>query len=92
MKRTRHTPEQIIGKLREAEVRLGSGETIAEVSRSLGISENTFHRWRRQYGGMKAEDAKRLRELEKENARLKRLVAEQALDNLMLKEVARGNF
>ena len=92
MKRTRHTPEQIIRKLRDAEVQLGAGATIAEVSRSLGISENTFHRWRRQYGGMKAEDAKRLRELERENARLKRLVAEQALDNLMLKEVARGNF
>ncbi len=92
MKRTRHTPEQIIRQLRDAEVQLSTGATIAEVSKSLGVSEQTVHRWRQQYGGMKAADAKRLKELEKENARLKRLVAEQALDNLILKEVARGNF
>lgn len=92
MKRTRHTPEQIIRKLREAEVLLGTGATIAEASRSLGVSEQTFHRWRNQYGGMKADDAKRLKQLEQENTRLKRLVADQALDNLILKEVARGNF
>ncbi len=88
-------------------MQLSAGATIAEVSRALGISEQTFHRWRNQYGGMKAEDAKRLRALEnsrmrsacvrsrrseKENARLKRRVAEQALDNQILKEVARGNF
>jgi transposase-like protein len=92
MKRTRHTPEQIVRQLRDAEVQLSTGATIAEVSKSLGVSEQTVHRWRQQYGGMKAADAKRLKELEKENARLKRLVAEQALDNLILKEVARGNF
>jgi putative transposase len=92
MKRKRHTPEQIIRKLREADAQLSAGVTIAEVCRGFGVSETTYHRWRNQYGGMKAEEAKRLRELEKENARLKRIVAEQALDNQILKEVARGNF
>src|SRR5690606_31779486 len=92
MKRKRHTPEQIIRKLRDAEARLASGATIPEVAKELGISETTFHRWRAQYGGMKADEAKRLRELEKENARLKKIVAEQALDISILKEVARGNF
>ncbi len=92
MKRKRHTPEQIIRKLREADVQLSTGATISEVCRGFGVSETTYHRWRNQYGGMKAEEAKRLRELEKENARLKRIVAEQALDNQILKEVARGNF
>lgn len=92
MKRKRHTPEQIIRKLRDAEARLVSGATIPEVAKELGISETTFHRWRAQYGGMKADEAKRLRELEKENARLKKIVAEQALDISILKEVARGNF
>jgi putative transposase len=92
MKRKRHTPEQIIRKLREADVQLSTGATISEVCRSFGVSETTYHRWRNQYGGMKAEEAKRLRELEKENARLKRIVAEQALENQILKEVARGNF
>lgn len=92
MKRKRHTPEQIIRKLREADVQVSAGATISEVCRGFGVSETTYHRWRNQYGGMKAEEAKRLRELEKENARLKRIVAEQALDNQILKEVARGNF
>lgn len=92
MKRKRHTPEQIIRKLRDAEARLASGATIPEVAKELGISETTFHRWRAQYGGMKADEAKRLQELEKENARLKKIVAEQALDISILKEVARGNF
>ena len=92
MKRKRHTPEQIIRKLREADAQLSAGVTIAEVSRGFGVSETTYHRWRNQYGGMKAEGAKRLRELELENARLKRIVADQALDNQILKEVARGNF
>ena len=92
MKRKRHTLEQIIRKLREAEAQMSSGATITEVCRGFGVSETTFHRWRNQYGGMKAEEAKRLRELEKENARLKRIVAEQALDNQILKEVAKGNF
>jgi len=92
MKRKRHTAEEIIRKLREAEAQLAAGATVAEVSKKLGVSENTYHRWRAQYGGMKAEQAKRLKELEKENARLKRIVAEQAVDISILKEVARGNF
>jgi putative transposase len=92
MKRKRHKPDQIIRKLREAEAQLAGGATIAEVAGELGVSETTFHRWRAQYGGMKADDAKRLRELERENARLKRIVAEQAVDISILKEVAKGNF
>jgi putative transposase len=92
MKRKRHTPEQIIRKLREADAQLSAGGTISEVCRGFGVSETTYHRWRNRYGGMKAEGAKRLRELEKENARLKRIVADQALDNQILKEVAKGNF
>ena len=92
MKRRRHTPEQIIRKLREAERLLGEGRTIPEAAKELGISENTYHRWRNQYGGMKAEDAKRLKELERENARLKRIVADQVLNIDALKEVAKGNW
>jgi putative transposase len=92
MKRKRHSPEEVIRKLREADGRLASGESIAQVCRDLGVSETTYHRWKNQFGGMKAPEAKRLRELEKENARLKRIVAEQALDNQILKEVAKGNF
>jgi putative transposase len=88
----RHTPEQIIRKLRDAEADLAGGLTIGQVCQKLGVSENTFHRWRNQYGGMKADDAKRLKELEAENARLKRLVAELALDKQMLQEVVRGKF
>src|SRR5215218_1071904 len=90
VKRRRHTPEQVIRKLREADRMLGEGKTIAEVARQLEISENTYHRWRNQYGGMKADDAKRLKELERENAQLKRLVADQALQCQALKEVAKG--
>ena len=92
MKRRRHTPEQIIRKLREAERLLGEGRTIAEAAKELGISEQTFHRWRNQYGGMKAQDAKRLKELERENVSLKAIVADQALENRALKEIARGNW
>ena len=92
MKRARHTPEQIIRKLREAERLLGEGKTIPEAARQLEISEQTFHRWRNQYGGMKAADAKRLKELERENQRLKAIVADQALENRALKEVSRGNW
>ena len=92
MKRRRHTPEQIVRKLREVERLLGEGQTIAEAAKQVEISEQTFHRWRNQYGGMKADDAKRLRELERENARLKRLVADQMLENDPLREVARGNW
>ena len=92
MKRKRHSPDEIIRKLRDAEAQLAGGATVAEVSKKLGVSENTFHRWRARYGGMKNGDAKRLRELEKENARLKRIVGEQALDLSILREVAQGNF
>jgi putative transposase len=92
MKRKRHTPEEIIRKLREADAQMANGAGISEVCKGFGVSETTFHRWRTQFGGMKAAEAKRLRELEKENARLKRIVAEQALDNQILKEVAKGNF
>jgi putative transposase len=92
MKRRRHTPEQIIRKLREADRILGEGKTITDACRVLEVSEQTFHRWRAQYGGMKANEAKRLKELEAENARLKKLVANQALDIDMLKEVAEGKF
>jgi len=92
MKRRRHTPEQVIRKLREADRMLGEGRTIPEVAKALEISENTYHRWQRQYGGMKADDVKRLKELERENARLKRIVADQALNIDALKEVAKGNW
>ncbi len=87
-----YSPEQIVRKLRQAEGELATGSTIPEVARQLGISEATFHRWRKQYGGMSQQEAKRLKELEKENARLKKMVAEQALDIDILKEVNRGNF
>lgn len=92
MKRKRHTPEEIIRKLRDADAQLATGATVADASKTLGISENTFHRWRAQYGGLKAGQAKRLKELEKENARLKKIVAEQAVDLSILREVAKGNF
>ena len=88
--RKRHTPEQIIQKLRQADVDLAAGKTVAQACQALGVSEQTFHRWRNQYGGMKADEAKRLRELEQENARLKRLVAELSLDKQMLQEVVKG--
>lgn len=92
VKRKRHTPNQVIAKLREAERMLGEGEGIPEVAKALEVSENTFHRWRNQYGGMKANDAKRLKELEKENDQLKRIVADKELDIQGLKEIAKGNF
>lgn len=92
MKRKRHTPEQIIAKLREAEAMLGAGQSVGQVVQRLGVSEQTFSRWRNQYGGMKSGEARRLKELEQENARLKRAVADLTLDNQMLKEVAEGNF
>ena len=92
MKRRRHTPEQIVRKLREAERLLGEGQTIAEAAKQVEISEQTYHRWRNQYGGMKADDAKRLRELERENARLKRIVADKELEIDALKEIARGKL
>jgi len=92
MKRRRHTPEQVIRKLAEADRLLAGGKTIEEVCRHLEVTESTFHRWRNQYGGMKANDAKRLKQLEAENARLKKLLAEAELDKSMLKELAEGNF
>jgi transposase-like protein len=92
MPRKRFTPEQIIHKLREAEVEQAKGQRLPEVLKKLGVSEQTFYRWRREYGGLKVEQAKRLKALEKENARLRRLVADQALDNAILKEAASGNW
>lgn len=86
MKRTRHSAEQIVGKLREADAMLAAGRSIAAVVQALGVSEPTYHRWRNQYGGMKADEARRLKELEVENARLKKLVADQALDMAILRE------
>lgn len=88
----RHTPEQVIAKLRQAEADLGQGSSIAQVCQQLGVSEQTLYRWRNQYGGMKADEAKRLKELEAENARLKRLVAQLALDKQMLQEVAQKKW
>lgn len=92
MKKRRHTPEQIVRKLREAERMLGEGIELPEVCKALEVSEATYHRWRAQYGGMKADDVKRLRELERENAQLKRLVADKELENLALREISRGNW
>ena len=92
MARKGFKPEQIIGKLREAEVLLSQGSTVGEASRKLGVTEQTYYRWRKEYGGMRVEQAKRLQELEKENSRLKKLVADISLDNAILKEAARGNF
>lgn len=89
--RKRHSPEQIIGKLREADAMLAGGASIGQVCQRLEVSEATLCRWRNQYGGMKAAEAKRLRELEQENARLKKLVADLSLDNMILKEAARPN-
>jgi putative transposase len=91
-KRRRHTPDQIIRKLAEGNKLLGSGQELNEVCRHLEIAESTWHRWLAQYGGMKANEAKRLKGLEAENARLKKLVANQALDTDMLKEISAGNF
>lgn len=88
----RHTPEQIVRKLREADAELAAGASVPEAARRLGVSEATFHRWRNQYGGMKADAMKRLKELEQENARLKKIGADQAVDISILKEVSRGNF
>ena len=87
-----HTPEQIINKLREAEILLSQGNNIGEASRKIGVSEQTYYRWRKDYGRMRVDQAKKLKELEKENARLKKLVADLSLDNAILKEVAEGNF
>jgi putative transposase len=87
-----HSPEQIINKLREAEILLNQGAKVSEACRKIGVTEQTYYRWRKEYGGMRIEQAKRLKDLEKENARLKKLVADISLDNAILKEVAEGNF
>ena len=92
MKRKRHSPEQIIRKLREADRMLSEGQTIGEVCQQLEVVEVTFHRWRNQYGGMKADDAKQFKELQVENGWLKRLVAEQALDKQILEETLKGKW
>ena len=91
MARKGYTPEQIISKLREAEVLLSQGATIGEASKKIGVTEQTYYRWRKEYGGMRVEQARRLKELEKENSQLKRLVADLSLDNAILKEASRGN-
>ena len=92
MGRKRHTPEQIITALREAEVGLARGKSVKLISRELGITEQTYYRWRREYGGMKVSQARRLKELERENGRLKRAVADLTLDKPILEEAAEGNF
>ena len=92
MARRKHTPDQVLAKLRDADVMLADGLPLAEIAKKLEVSEQTFHRWRNQYGGMKGPEMKRLKELEKENGRLKRLVAQQALENLVLKDISEGNF
>ena len=91
-RRRRHTPEQVIRKLREADRLLGEGQDVGQVAKQLEVSEQTLQRWRLQYGGLKAGDAKRLRELERENGKLKRMVADQLLEIDALKEVAKGNW
>ena len=91
MNRIRHTPEQIIRKLREADADLANGVSLADICKKLDIAENTYYRWRNQFGGIKADELKRLRELEKENARLKALVADLSLEKVILQESLRGN-
>lgn len=92
MARRRHTPEQVVRKLREADRLLAEGKDVAEVARELQVSEQTYHRWRAQFGGMRADDVKRLKELEVENGRLKRIVADKELEVVALKEIAKGNW
>jgi len=92
MAKKRHTPEQIINKLREAEVLLSKGMEMPKIFRKLAVSEQTYYRWRKEYGGVRSDQAKRLKELEKENVRLKKLVAELSLDKQMLKEITQGKF
>jgi len=92
MVRKGYKPEQIINKLREAEILLSQGATIAQITKKIGISDYTYYRWRKEYGGMTVDQAHHLKELEQENSRLKRLVADLSLDNAILKEASRGNF
>lgn len=91
MARKRHTPEEIIRKLREAEVELAKGQSAPQAYRKIGVTEQTYYRWRKEYGGLRLDQAKRLKQLERENARLKKLVADQALDMAILREAASGN-
>ena len=88
----RHTPEQVINKLREAEVAMAQGSTVAEASRQIGVTQQTFYRWRNEFGGLRIDQVKRLKQLESENTRLKRAIADLTLDNQILKEAASGNF
>ena len=92
MAKRRHTPEQVINKLREAEVAIAEGSTVAEASRRIGVTEQTFYRWRSEFGGLRIDQSRRLKRLESENGRLKRAVADLTLDNQILKEAAEGNF
>ena len=92
MSKRNYTAEQIISKLREVEVKISQGISAAEAIRSIGVSDQTYYRWRKEYGGMRTDQAKRMKEIEKENIRLKKIVAELSLDNAILKEVSRGNF
>ena len=92
MARKRFSAEQIVDKLREAEVEIAKGMTIGQVCKKLGVSEQTYYKWRREYGGMRTDQAKRLKELEQENSRLKKLIADQALENAILKEALSGNY
>lgn len=92
MAKKHHTPEQIIHLLRQAEVELAGGTPVAQVCRKLGVSEQTYYRWRKEYGGVRADQAKRLKDLERENQRLKKLLAEAELDKAILREAASGNF
>jgi putative transposase len=92
MARKRHTAEEIIGKLREAEVLLSQGRSVAEAARAIGVTEQSYYRWRKEYGGLKMDQARRLKEVERENARLRRAVADLTLDKMILAEAARGNF
>ena len=88
----RHTPEQVINKLREAEVAMAQGSTVGEASRQIGVTQQTFYRWGNEYGGLRIDQVKRLKQLESENTRLKRAIADLTLDNQILKEVSEGNF
>ena len=92
MKRKRHTPEQIVKHLREAERMLGEGKTVTQVCKRIGVTEVTYYRWRREYEGASRDTVKRLKELEKENGQLKRLLADQVVENRVLKDIAEGNF
>lgn len=92
MARKRHSAEEIVNKLREAEVLIAKGTAIAQVCKQIGVTDQTYYKWRREYGGLKTDQAKRFKQLEQENARLKKLLAEAHLDKAMLQEVAKGNF